>query len=89
MKFPVKQDKTGYATYYNLSYGPTFGNGYDLHTFNGTVNMSSFGKFFPLNGSVNFGHGYDMQGVHADGINNGNLNVIELEVYKVTCTYYS
>ncbi|XP_060589507.1 interferon-induced protein 44-like [Ruditapes philippinarum] len=84
MKFPVKQDKTWYATNSNLSYGPTFGGRYDLHTFNGTVNTNSFGKFFPLNGSAKFGHSYDMQGVHADDINNGNLNVIELEVYKVT-----
>ncbi|XP_060581092.1 interferon-induced protein 44-like isoform X2 [Ruditapes philippinarum] len=82
MKFPVKPGQSCYATYNNTSYGPIFGSGNDLHTFNGTINRS--GTSFPLNGCASFGNSYDMQNVKDDDIHNGNLNVIELEVYKVT-----
>lgn len=82
MKFPLNKGQSYCATYNKTSYGPTFGGGHDLHTFSGTINLS--GTSFPLNGYASFGTSYDMQDVVADDIHNGNLNVIELEVYKVT-----
>ncbi|XP_053391224.1 interferon-induced protein 44-like [Mercenaria mercenaria] len=80
---PVKLPITN-ATYaiYTVQ-GPTFGgySGYDLSTFNGTINNS--GGYFALNGSMNLGYNYNNQGLNANQINNGTMNVTELEVYKV------
>ncbi|XP_053373685.1 interferon-induced protein 44-like isoform X2 [Mercenaria mercenaria] len=81
-KFELKAGQYHYAVCNQTNIGPTFGAGHDLHTFSGTINRS--GSVFPLNGYAGFGNSYDMQGVSADDIHNGNLNVTELEVYKVT-----
>ncbi|XP_052788182.1 interferon-induced protein 44-like [Mya arenaria] len=70
------------SIYGHTNYGPTFGGGHDLQTFNGTVNPSN--GVFALNGSSNFGHTYDIYGLQATDITNGNLNVTDLEVFKVT-----
>jgi hypothetical protein len=80
-KFPIKSGNSQYALYCNSTCGPIFGGGYDLLTFQNTVNSS--GTYFALNGYTKFGNYYDNQGVTADQINNGNMNVTELEVYKV------
>jgi len=69
-------------------YGPAFGGGPQLHTFKGIILPSS--GLFALNGSTVFNdNSYRMANVSPkvkswDDINNGNLNVTELEVYKVT-----
>ena len=64
------------------SYGPVFGAGHDLHTFTSTVNNS--GGYFTLNGYLTIGNSYDISGLQPNQINNGNMNVTDLEVYKVT-----
>jgi hypothetical protein len=78
-KFSVKN--AGNAFYGYSIYGPAFGGGHDLYTFSGTIGNS--GGYFPLNGSMNFGHSYNNQGLNANQINNGNMQVTELEVYSV------
>lgn len=69
------------AMYDVANYGPTFGGGNDLCTFNGTV--AHDGTCFPLNGTTRFGHSYTMKGENANTICNGNLKVTDLEVYLV------
>ncbi|XP_053376730.1 interferon-induced protein 44-like [Mercenaria mercenaria] len=80
-KFTLKPAHYQHALQDSQGYGPTFGGGHDLHTFANTVNSS--GTYFTLNGYMNIGHSYDNQGITKDQINNGNMNVTELEVYKV------
>ncbi|XP_052285297.1 interferon-induced protein 44-like [Dreissena polymorpha] len=63
------------------SYGPCFGE--DLITFTGTVNQAE-GLFFPLNGAMSIGNYSESHGLTGDQINNGNMYVTELEVYRVT-----
>ena len=70
------------ALYQHSNYGPLFGSGHDLNTFNGTINKS--GDTFPLNGSVNMNKGFSSQGIPNNEINNGTMAVVELEVYQVT-----
>jgi hypothetical protein len=82
-KFSIKSSNYQHALYCHQNYGPTFGGGNDIRTFTNTVNIS--GTYFTLNGYTNFGHTYDTQGFTANDINNGNMNVEELEVYKVDC----
>ncbi|XP_069125153.1 interferon-induced protein 44-like isoform X2 [Argopecten irradians] len=79
MKFPNTNET--YAIYGAFDYGPTFGGGHDLICFNGTVNKS--GNYFPLNGSTNVGHSYDMQGQNYSSVMNSHMQVLELEVYSV------
>ncbi|KAH3823361.1 hypothetical protein DPMN_125160 [Dreissena polymorpha] len=78
-KFPIN-DKT-YTLFGGLSNGPTFGQGHDLFTFRNTIYSS--GGYFALNGHMNF-KSYNNQDVTADQVNNGTMNVTELEVYSVT-----
>jgi hypothetical protein len=78
-KFP--RNGKGNDIYGSSSYGPTFGGGYDLKTFNGTINNS--GGYFALNGYMKIGSSYNNQGTNTNQINNENMNVTELEVYKV------
>ena len=80
-KFPCKNSTC--AMYRDSSYGPAFGGGHDFHTFTGTVNNS--GGYYTLNGSGMAGLGtyYNNQGITANQINNGTMNVTELEVYQV------
>ena len=82
-QFPTK--RSAKAIYCQSDYGPTFGGGHDLHTFHGSITNSS--GSFPLNGYMNFDHSFDAQGVSANDVNNGSMNVTELEVYKVTGQY--
>ena len=79
LKFPVSN--AAYAGLGNDSYGPTFGSN-DIYTFSGTINKS--GDYFPLNGSVNYiGHTYKVKEKDTNSITNNNLQVTDLEVYKV------
>ncbi|XP_060585697.1 uncharacterized protein LOC132741523 [Ruditapes philippinarum] len=80
-KFPIKASHYQYALFCYPSHGPIFGNGHDICTFSNTVNSS--GTNFALNGYAKFGSTYDTKDLTANDINNGNLNVTELEVYKV------
>ena len=79
-KFPCTNTK--YAVHMQSSYGPTFGGGPDLHTFSGTINKT--GSYYPLNGYTNMNHTYNSQGIGMNQINNGTMNVTELEVYRVS-----
>ncbi|VDI11098.1 Hypothetical predicted protein [Mytilus galloprovincialis] len=79
VQFPVTVP--GHAINDNPNYGPTFGGGHDLYTFNGTVTHD--GTCYPLNGSANFGNSYNMKGENLNTIGNGNLKVTDLEVYMV------
>ena len=80
-KFPCKNST--HAVYRVQNNGPAFGGGHDLQTFTGTVNNS--GGYYVLNGSglIRLGHSYNNQGITANQINNGTMNVTELEVYQV------
>ena len=90
-KFPVVNSYSGNAIYSANSYGPTFGGGHVLHTFTNTINVSS--GVYALNGHVTFNNTYyQMSNVSPkvkspNDINNGTMNVTELEVYKVTGTF--
>lgn len=79
MKYQVSSPTN--AIYGNASYGPTFGSGHDLYTFNGTINKS--GTYYALNGGLSVGSGYNMQGHTAKEFANSSLQVTELEVYSV------
>ncbi|XP_062574898.1 interferon-induced protein 44-like [Saccostrea cucullata] len=80
-QFLIKPDRHDYAIYCHSNYGPYFGGGYDLATFNGTLNASN--GIFALNGSCDLGHTYDMKGTDFNTFANGNLQVKDLEVYQV------
>lgn len=71
-----------HAIYCPSTYGPAFGDGHDLFTFQNSVTNS--GGYFALNGYMKIGNTFDPKGVSSNDINNGNMNVNELEVYKVT-----
>ena len=80
LKFPASN--ANYAGYGHSSYGPMFGSGHDINTFSGTINKS--GNYFPLNGYVsNIGATYNLNGQNSNSITNNNLQVTDLEVYKV------
>ncbi|KAL4224202.1 Interferon induced protein 44 [Mactra antiquata] len=80
-KFP--SNGNGNDMYSRQNYGPTFGGGHDLHTFSGNIGNS--GGYFQLNGYLTIGTGYtNTIGINMNNINNGNMNVTELEVYQVT-----
>jgi len=89
-KFPVV--KSSYALYSYISCGPIFGGGsyYNLYTFSNTINQSN--GVYVLNSNVNFDDSYQMSTMSPkvkswNDINNGTMNVTELEVYKVTGTF--
>jgi hypothetical protein len=80
-KFIVTKQQN--SMYGGPSYGPHFGNGSDLQTF--TSSVYDAGGYFPLNGNMKaFGTHYNSQGITKDQVNNGTMNVTELEVYKVS-----
>ena len=81
LKFPIK-NAYGAAYGYN-SHGPAFGGGgVDISTFTGTVDKT--GNYFPLNGNVNkLGDYYNLNGENSNSITDDNLQVTDLEVYKV------
>ncbi|XP_062573036.1 interferon-induced protein 44-like [Saccostrea cucullata] len=80
LKFPIDHNSYMYAGYGKSSYGPTFGDS-DIRSFSGTINKS--GKYFPLNGSLNMGNIYLLNGQNVNSITNGHLQVTDLEVYQV------
>ena len=84
-KFPCKTQYTSHAVYRHADYGPVFGHGHDMRTFTGTIKNA--GGHFPLNGHMKMNVTYDSQGVTVDQINNGTMDVTELEVYAVTGNY--
>lgn len=81
-KFPCKN--SGSAIYRHSNYGPIFGGSTkDLLTFYGTINNS--GGYYALNGNMaGMNTTYNNMGIPTDQINNGTMNVTELEVYTVT-----
>ena len=79
-KFPSTQGTC--SIYCNGSYGPTFGGGHDLYTFNGTLTLQ--GDRYTLNGYTRFGNSYDMKGLTSAQISNNIQTVYDLEVYSVT-----
>nr|XP_022300998.1 interferon-induced protein 44-like [Crassostrea virginica] len=79
LKFPIKT--TNNAGYGDGNSGPYFGNG-DLQTFSGVIKRSR--NYFPLNGSVRgLGNTFNLNGQSSNSITNNNLQVTDLEVYKV------
>ena len=81
--FPLKSGGTNHV-YRHADYGPTFGGGHDLYTFLNTTNIPISGGYYALNGGMSMNSTYDSQGLPNDQINNGTMNVTELEVYKIT-----
>ncbi|XP_022300546.2 interferon-induced protein 44-like [Crassostrea virginica] len=80
LKFPVSEAAS--AGYGNSNYGPTFGSGYDLQTFSAAIKKSE--KYFPLNGDFRkIGKSYNLNGQKSSTITNDNLQVTDLEVYRV------
>ena len=75
-KFPHKGGNTD--VYCDPSWGPMQN---DLRTFFGVIKKTD--GYFPLNGNMNLNNSYDSQGITKDQINNGTMNVTELEVYRV------
>lgn len=83
-RFPCRDAK--HAGYGNGGYGPTFGCGYDLSTFYG--NIASQGNIFPLNGYVDrIGRCFILHEHDFNSIANNNVDVTDLEVYKVIGRY--
>ena len=88
-KFPVVNGNN--AMYSSATYGPTFGNGHELNSFQGTINASA--GVYALNGGVKLNDNklYQVSNMSAsvkswDDINNGSMNVTDIEVYAVTGT---
>ncbi|XP_067680289.1 interferon-induced protein 44-like [Haliotis asinina] len=69
------------AIYGHVNYGPTFGGGHDIHSFNGTVALS--GASFPLNGYMTPGNSYNMAGDNAASLACSSLVCYDVEVYSV------
>lgn len=83
LKFHVRDASN--AAYGNNTYGPIFGNGNDIYTFNGTISNS--GGHFSLNGNFNgLGGCYNLNGQNSASFANNNLQVTDLEVYQVKGT---
>ena len=79
---PVKFPCSVGAGYGDNNYGPTFGGGHDIYTFSGTINKS--GNYFALNGNFNnMNNTYNLNGQSISSITNNNLQVTDLEVFKV------
>lgn len=79
LKFPV--DDGSNAGYGQSGYGPTFGGGHDIQTFNGTIANS--GSVFSLNGYFGLGNSYNLNGQNVNTITNNSLQVTDMEVYSV------
>ena len=84
-KFELQTD--GYhAVYSHSNTGPTFGDyPHDLKTFVYTVKNDN-GRF-KLNGHLSIGTSYCANGLQMDSINNGHMDVIDLQVFKVVGEY--
>ena len=77
----TQKGKECYAGYESIECGPFFGNG-DIKTFSGNIKRTR--NYFNLNGSVNcLGNSYALNGESSNSITNNNLQVSDLEVYRV------
>jgi len=84
-KFPSQ--KTNYSIYHNSSYGPSFGGGSDLELFDGKVDpVYGIFSLSKAGGKMVPSSDYEYGGVTAADINNGTMDVVEIEVYSVTGT---
>ncbi|KAL3875141.1 hypothetical protein ACJMK2_038069 [Sinanodonta woodiana] len=79
-KFPAKGGNN--AIYDHTTFGPFFGAGHDLGTFNTTLNKS--GNYFTFTHGLTINNSYDFRNVLVQEINNGHTKIEELQVYKVT-----
>jgi len=86
-KFPIVNGGSN-ALYSHANYGPTFGNQHHLNTFQGTINPSA--GVYALNGHAAISNDYyQISNTTAKvkswaDINNGHMQVTDIEVYKVT-----
>ncbi|KAL3867701.1 hypothetical protein ACJMK2_040568 [Sinanodonta woodiana] len=78
-KFNIKLPAN--AIYNHSSYGPTFGSGHDLCTFNGII--APDGQAFKLNGGMTLNTAYDMKDFDFNTFANSTMEVIDIEVYSV------
>ncbi|XP_041353064.1 interferon-induced protein 44-like [Gigantopelta aegis] len=78
-KYPVKVFNN--ASYSNATYGPTFGAGHDIYSFNGT--LAKTGNYYASNGGVTLGQTYNMLGDTAATFHAENIQYTDIEVYKV------
>ena len=79
-KFPINKPDT--AVYHSSSYGPLFGNGDDMRVFSRSI--QSVDGVFPLaksSGMIKPSDSFVYNGVTAADINNGTMDVVEVEVY--------
>jgi len=86
-RFPSKHTVNG--VYHNSSFGPLFGRGHELLLFYNS-NVNPVNGVFPLStatGMMKPSSDYEFSGVKPADINNGNMDVVEGEVYSVTGTY--
>jgi len=77
-------NKTDKSVYHNYQYGPTFGSGHDLCLF--TNNVDHVNGVYVLsnaNGCMKPSDSFVYDGVKAADINNGTMNVVEIEVYSI------
>ena len=80
-KISVKKGRECYAGLGSIDCGPSFGNG-DIKTFSGQIKRTR--NYFDLNGSVScLGDSYTLHGENSNSITNNNLQVSDLEVYRV------
>ncbi len=71
--------------YDNSSYGPTFGNAFDLHFFSGTCALGQNSGAY----TINNGQSYDVSTEGANGLSGTNgsanyYNIVAFEVFAVT-----
>jgi len=86
-KFP--SNKTDNTVYHGPAHGPLFGSGHDLLTFY-NANVAPVNTVYSLNkasGQMNPSASFVYDGVTAADINNGTMDVVEVEVYGVAGMY--
>jgi len=78
-------NKTDKSTYHSFQYGPAFGSDYDLCLFYQNVNNVN-GVYVLSNagGCMKPSESFVYDDVKAADINNGTMNVVEIEVYNVS-----
>ena len=85
IKFPLKDNNSAYSIYNDSSYGPTFGNGYDLNIQNNFLN-NNIRFYFPYAYQDTLGKG---NSIFTGNINDNNLDnykyfkIKEVEVFKL------
>ena len=80
-KFPNTQNEN-YAVYHNSGYGPTFGNGYDLHISDDYLNNNNSCSYLCNDYSYPdiLGKGYS---IFTSDLNNHNFKLKEVEIFKI------